>query len=63
MAIDKALADIENGLDFPPPIHLRDSHYKDAEKYGFGKGYIYTHDAPDVKQQFMPDELIDKKYL
>ena len=23
----------------------------------------YTHDAPDVEQQFMPDELRDKKYL
>ena len=63
VAIDKALSDIENGLDFPPPMHIRDSHYKDAEKYGFGKGYIYTHDAPDVEQQFMPDELVDKKYL
>ena len=63
VAIDKALADIESGLDYPPPMHLRDSHYKDAEKYGFGKGYIYTHDAPDVEQQFMPDELVDKKYL
>ena len=63
VAIDKALADIENGLDYPPPMHLRDSHYKDAEKYGFGKGYIYTHDAPDVEQQFMPDELRGKKYL
>ena len=63
VAIDTALSDIENGLDYPPPMHLRDAHYKDASKYGFGKGYIYTHDAPDIKQQFMPDELIDKKYL
>ena len=63
VAIDKALADIESGLDYPPPMHLRDSHYKDAAKYGFGKGYVYTHDAPDVEQQFMPDELRDKKYL
>ncbi len=63
LAIDSALADIESGLDYPPPMHLRDAHYKDAAKYGFGKGYIYTHDAPDIKQQFMPDELRDKKYL
>lgn len=61
-AIDKALSDINSGLDFPPPIHLRDSHYKDAKKYGFGEGYVYTHSAPDVIQQFMPDELIGKKY-
>lgn len=63
VAIDKALADIRSGLDFPPPMHLRDSHYKDASKYGFGEGYVYTHDNPDFKQQFLPDELKDKKYL
>lgn len=63
IAIDKALMDIERGNDFPPPMHLRDAHYKDAKKYGFGEGYIYTHDAPDVEQQFMPDELAGKKYL
>lgn len=63
VAIDKALADIESGRDYLPPMHLRDSHYKDAEKYGFGKGYIYTHDAPEVYQQFLPDELNDIKYL
>src|SRR5574344_2134526 len=61
-AIDEALSDIANGKDYPPPMHLRDSHYKDASKYGFGEGYIYTHSAPDIKQQFMPDELVDKKY-
>ena len=63
VAIDKALSDIESGLDYPPPMHLRDSHYKDAAKYGFGQGYVYTHDAPNIEQQFMPDELKDKKYL
>lgn len=62
-AVDAAVADISSGLDFPPPMHLRDAHYKDAQKYGFGKGYIYTHENPDVKQQFMPDELKDKKYF
>lgn len=63
LAIDAALADIEAGQDFPPPMHLRDAHYKDAKNYGFGKGYIYSHDAPDEYQQFLPDELVGKKYL
>ena len=63
MAIDAALADIDSGKDFPPPMHLRDAHYKDASKYGFGIGYVYTHAAPDVEQQFMPDELVGVKYL
>ena len=62
-AIDEAISDIKNGLDFKPPLHLRDAHYKDASKYGFGVDYIYTHDAPDVYQQFLPDEIADKKYF
>ncbi|MBR2386904.1 hypothetical protein IKA92_06380 [bacterium] len=62
IAIDTALADIESGLDFAPPMHLRDAHYKDAHKYGVG-GYIYTHDHPEIYQEFMPDELVGKKYF
>lgn len=62
-AVDAAISDIKNGLDFKPPLYLRDAHYKDASKYGFGEGYIYTHNAPDVYQRFMPDELGDKKYF
>ena len=62
-AVDEALSDISSGKDFPPPMHLRDNHYKDAQKYGFGDGYIYTHDAPDTYQQFLPDELVNKKYM
>lgn len=63
MAIDKALADIQSGNDFPPPMHLRDAHYKDATKYGFGEGYIYSHNEPETFQQFLPDELKNKKYV
>ncbi len=62
-ALDSAIADIQKGLDYLPPKHLRDAHYKDANKYGFGVGYVYTHDDPDFKQQFMPDEIKDKKYF
>lgn len=61
-AIDAALSDIVQGKDYPPPMHLRDAHYKDAKKYGFGIGYVYSHDAPDIEQQFLPDELLGKKY-
>ena len=63
IAIDSALADISSGLDYQPPTHLRDAHYSDAKKYGFGKGYIYTHDHPDIQQEFLPKELNGKKYI
>jgi len=63
VAIDKAMSDIKSGKDYPPPMHLRDSHYKDAEKYGFGQGYVYTHDNPEYVQQFLPNEMIGVKYF
>ena len=63
VAIDNAMADIRQGKDYPPPMHLRDTHYKDAKKYGFGEGYVYTHDNPDYIQQFMPDEMKNVKYF
>ena len=63
MAVDRAIADIKKGEDYLPPKHLRDAHYKDAKKYGFGEGYVYTHDNPDYIQQFMPDEIKDRKYF
>lgn len=63
-AIDAALQDIlKNGNNYEVPKHLRDAHYKTASNYGFGEGYIYSHSAPDIKQEFLPDELIGRKYL
>lgn len=62
-AIDAALSDIESGNDFAPPMHLRDAHYKDAKNYGFGANYVYSHSAPETYQQFLPDEIKDKKYV
>ena len=35
----------------------------DAKKYGFGEGYKYSHDYPDEYQQFLPDELKNRKYI
>ncbi|ANE47205.1 ATPase AAA [Paenibacillus swuensis] len=40
------------------PHHLRDAHYKGAEKLGH-VGYQYPHDYPGhyIKQQYLPDAL------
>ncbi len=63
-AIDKALYDIEsNGENYPVPMHLKDSHYKSAANYGFGKDYVYSHNNPEIKQDFLPKELKNKKYV
>lgn len=65
-AIDRALGDIQNkGESYPVPDHLKDAHYKDAKKYGYGVDYKYPHDYPDhfIEQEYLPKELRGKKYI
>ena len=46
LAIDAALEDVKSGRTLPVPEHLRDTHYKGAERLGHGQGYEYAHDHP-----------------
>ena len=60
LAIDKALADVKEQRTHAVPIHLKDSHYKGAEKMGHGEGYKYAHDYPQhyVEQEYMPHKAV-----
>lgn len=64
MAIDNAWSDVEHVRVSGVPNHLRDRHYPGAEKMGHGTGYKYAHDYPNhyVNQQYLPDELVGRKY-
>lgn len=64
MAIDSAMSDVAHIKVSGVPNHLRDSHYPGAAELGHGKGYKYAHDFPNnyVEQQYLPDELVGKKY-
>lgn len=63
-AIDAALGDIRSGNAGEIPQYLRDGHYGGAQKLGRATGYKYPHDYPNsyVKQQYLPDNLKNKKY-
>ena len=58
MAVDRAFADAEKGGFESVPAHLRDTHYRGADKLGSGQGYKYAHDFPGhfVKQEYRPVE-------
>ena len=47
MAIGAARRDVRENRVLPVPVHLRDAHYKSAEKLGHGVDYQYSHNAPD----------------
>lgn len=59
MAINKALATVEQTGNRPVPLHLRNAPTSLMKKLGYGKQYKYAHDFPGnfVRQQFLPDEL------
>ncbi len=46
------------------PSHLQDAHYKGSANLGHGVGYKYAHDYPEhyVRQQYLPDEIKDKRF-
>src|SRR5256712_6488649 len=60
-AIDGALGDVRSGRTLPVPEHLRDAHYRGAERLGHGEGYRYAHDFPEhfVIQDYLG---ADKRY-
>jgi putative ATPase len=64
LAIDKALADIEEGRPVSIPFHLRNAPVKKMKDLGYGQGYLYDHDFPQSisGQSFLPEELAGTVY-
>ena len=65
MALDRAIADINDPeIDTTIPAHLRDAHYKGADKMGV-VGYSYPHDYNThyTPQQYLPASLTNAFYL
>jgi len=64
VAMGAAFAGAERASNAPVPVHLRDTHYKGAERLGSGIGYKYVHDYPGhwVQQQYMPDDALGEVY-
>ncbi|MEI3605800.1 replication-associated recombination protein A [Pseudogracilibacillus sp. SE30717A] len=64
-ALDEALNDIRTRPTGDVPLHLKDAHYKGASKLGRGVNYKYPHNYEGnwIKQQYLPNEIKDKKYF
>ena len=65
MGINSAIEDVKNSETGQVPMHLRNAPIEDMKNQGYSNGYLYPHDYPNgyVKQQYMPDESINKKYF
>ena len=63
MGINDALQLVRQTGNLPVPLHLRNAPTKLMEELGYHKGYKYAHDYEGhfVEQQFLPDELVDRR--
>ena len=63
-AINAAMADIEKGLGGEIPRHLQNKHFDGEDAEVKGQNYKYPHSYPRhyVNQQYLPDQIKNKKY-
>ncbi|MCC8073447.1 MAG: replication-associated recombination protein A [Clostridiales bacterium] len=64
MGINEAMADLKKGDFGSIPRQLQNKHFDGEDAEVKGQFYLYPHDYNNhwVKQQYLPDEIKDKKY-
>lgn len=62
--INAAMSDIENGITGPIPRQLQNKHFDGADALIKGQNYKYPHDYKNhyIEQQYLPDQIKNKKY-
>lgn len=62
-AIKAARALVRETGDLQVPLPVRNAPTKLMKDEGYGKGYQYAHDFPGnfIRQEYMPDEIVNKK--
>ena len=60
MAINEAQDEVRKSGNLTVPLHLRNAPSKLMKELGYGKDYIYTHNNPTDKQEFLPEEISGK---
>ena len=63
-AINAAMADVERGVGGDIPRHLQNKHFDGEEAEVKGQHYLYPHSYPMhyVNQQYLPDNIKNKRY-
>jgi putative ATPase len=59
-----AMEDVIRHGALPVPNHLRNAADRRMKAHGIGIGYLFPHDfeGDDVRQQYLPDALADRRY-
>ncbi len=64
VAIDKAIAKVEQTGNLPVPLHLRNAPTSLMKELDYGKNYKYAHDYENnfVQQDYLPKELKNTRF-
>ena len=62
-AYGRAAEAVHNHPPYPIPMEIRNAPTRLMKDLGYGKGYVYPHDAPDAPpQDFLPEALRDTRF-
>lgn len=64
MAINMALAEVQQSGDLSVPLHIRNAPTRLMKEMGYHKGYQYAHDHENnfAHQEFLPEKIAGKKF-
>jgi putative ATPase len=64
MAVENALAEVNQSGNLPVPLHLRNAPTQLMKNLNYGKDYKYAHNYEGnfVKQDYLPEEIKEKKF-
>jgi putative ATPase len=64
LAIDSAISEVNKSGNLPVPLHLRNAPTQLMKNLNYSKGYKYAHDYEGnyVEQDYLPEEIKDKKF-
>ncbi|HPO06186.1 MAG TPA: replication-associated recombination protein A, partial [Candidatus Gracilibacteria bacterium] len=65
LAIDEALAEVDQSGPLPVPLHLRNATTNLMKELDYGKNYQYAHDCVDKKPSHahLPEKLVGRKFV
>ncbi len=63
-AYSAVVSDVQNTLNEPPPLHIRNAPTDLMKELGYGKGYQYAHDLKEkvADMECFPDSLRGRRY-
>lgn len=63
VAYGRVKKEVMEGANDPVPLHLRNAPTKLMKSLGYGRDYVYSHDAPEAPQEFLPERLRGRRFL